>query len=383
VAEHKDTYNAAAEPVRIGIISDMPTLLAEEQRKVTDLVVEEYRHRLHRPVQIDFRRFVGAPVAPTRRAVETFTSMVDDGCLIVVGGNHSDNCRVMVDHANRLQVPLVTLGATEGTTSEYAFTVGWGYIPADAYLLANWCAQNGYRRVTLTSDTAWHCREYVRYFRAACERWNIRLLSDAVLSEFAGPAQMEQARQVAREHQSLNPDAIVHFGSSSAAEAWVLAGAGIGWQPPRAMNAVYFRISQPLDQSILTEESNGAALAEAREGWIGTSVVDEDNQAMRHMVTLYEARYGAQPVALDGAVNYYDCARTALEAVIAAPILSPQGVKEGLEQIKWLSAAAGGDANVISFGPWDHMGMKGRDSYVLRRIEDGRSVFHGRYKTIL
>src|SRR5260221_56167 len=57
-----------------------------------------------------------------------------------------------------------------------------------------------------------------------------------------------------------------------------------------------------------------------------------------------------------------------------ANILTPKGVKEGLEKVRMLWAANGGPRTHMSLGPYDHKAYKG-DWLVLRKIVGGRTVW--------
>ena len=61
-------------------------------------------------------------------------------------------------------------------------------------------------------------------------------------------------------------------------------------------------------------------------------------------------------------------------ALARAPLLTPRGVKEGLERCAWLPVVNGGPRTHMSLGPYDHKAYKG-DWLLLRRIENGRTVF--------
>ena len=62
------------------------------------------------------------------------------------------------------------------------------------------------------------------------------------------------------------------------------------------------------------------------------------------------------------------------EGLARAPLLTPKGVKEGLEKVRMLPAVNGGPRTHMSLGPYDHKAYKG-DWLLLRRIENGRTVF--------
>ena len=72
----------------------------------------------------------------------------------------------------------------------------------------------------------------------------------------------------------------------------------------------------------------------------------------------------------------YDTARLIAEGIARAPLLTPKGVKEGLEKVRLLPAVNGGPRTHMSLGPYDHKAYKG-DWLVIRKIEGGKTVFVG------
>src|SRR2546425_13294053 len=72
----------------------------------------------------------------------------------------------------------------------------------------------------------------------------------------------------------------------------------------------------------------------------------------------------------------YDTARLIAEGLARAPLLTPRGVKEGLEKVRLLPAVNGGPRTHMSLGPHDHKADKG-DWPVIPRVEGGRTVFVG------
>jgi hypothetical protein len=69
----------------------------------------------------------------------------------------------------------------------------------------------------------------------------------------------------------------------------------------------------------------------------------------------------------------HDLGRLVAEGLARAPERTRDGVKEGLEQIKWLPAAEGHDGTLLGFGKHDRGALHGR-YLVLRRWQDGQSV---------
>src|SRR2546425_12322433 len=72
----------------------------------------------------------------------------------------------------------------------------------------------------------------------------------------------------------------------------------------------------------------------------------------------------------------YDTARLIAEGLARAPLLTPRGVKEGLEKVRLLPAVNGGPRTHLSLGPYDHKAYKG-DWLVSRGVEGGRAGVGG------
>jgi hypothetical protein len=69
----------------------------------------------------------------------------------------------------------------------------------------------------------------------------------------------------------------------------------------------------------------------------------------------------------------YDLGRLVAEALARAPELTREGLKHGLERVKWLPAAEGYDGTLLGFGIRDRGALHGR-YLVLRKWVGGHSV---------
>jgi len=130
----------------------------------------------------------------------------------------------------------------------------------------------------------------------------------------------------------------------------------VGWDIPR----------------VIAGGSFGAARAvpELFVGWVGTALWDpESNPRCRDFLARYDERFGPQRNE-DMLIAVYDGARALLEGISLAPIMTREGVRQGMEKIKMLPATTGGPTSIISFGPYDHRGYSGRDLSILRMQRD-------------
>ena len=73
------------------------------------------------------------------------------------------------------------------------------------------------------------------------------------------------------------------------------------------------------------------------------------------------------------AAKGYDLGRIVAEGLARAPERTREGVKEGLEQVKWLPAAEGEEGTLLGFGKYDRGALHGR-YLVMRQWRDGRSI---------
>lgn len=367
--DRKDIYLAAGVPVRVGILMDMPDRIREGALKTYEFVVKQAARdpRFERGIELVEALVEGAPSGRISNIYEGWNKLKDEGCLVIIGPNHSDHNKALTEHVDNGRVPTIALGATAEHMSDYLFSVQWGSIPEDAYLIANWLAVNYHRRVTVTWDTAWHSGEYLYHFRHAAKRLGIKILTDERLSQLDGDKFYEHAKVTVAEHRALNPEAIVHFATSQSGRTWSKAVYEAQWDIPRIMNGGFFGATDPQHAEIL-------------DGWVGTGLWDEDNDILKNFLIQYEAEMGeAFPAPPELGAIYYDGMRTAIEGIALAPILTPDGVKKGLEDVTSLPSAMGGPRTVISFGPWDRRGLKGMDVMILRRLVNGKLEMEGRF----
>ena len=116
----------------------------------------------------------------------------------------------------------------------------------------------------------------------------------------------------------------------------------------------------------------GHMFPERRQSWDGWTYVDmfaDDNPALEALRVRDRQPWQFDPIG----VCSYDMGRIVGEALKRAPVLSPEGLVAGLEQVKQLAAVAGHGGTTITLGHWDRAALKG-PYLVLRSWRDGRSV---------
>lgn len=365
-----DQYGATVgDPVKIGVLMDLPgEAYAQHAYRVYDLVREQLAAsgRFERDFEFVRREPYGPPAGFIDNTLRAYHELCGEGCMAVIGPNHSDSNIAIKPHAAERRVPVMALGATAQHMSDWVFSVCWSSIPHDAYAIAAWLKQNGYLRVTVTWDRATHSREYIDHFRIATARAGIKILMDERFPQIVSADLDSIFEATLNEHRSLNPDAICHFGTSHTAGLWAGFVTNSGWQIPRIMNDTFFGA---------TRKENTAAY----EGWVGTTMWDDENPVMARLVHDYRERYpDHEPPGYEMLALYRDGLTALLEGFILAPILTPDGVRRGLEMVQLLPCASGGPRTCISFSPHAHRGTQGPDVMVLRRMRDGELIMEGR-----
>ena len=110
-------------------------------------------------------------------------------------------------------------------------------------------------------------------------------------------------------------------------------------------------------------------------GWVGVDQYDEGNRVGQQFLDDYHTAYGRRPEWCVPVVNR-DVAHTLLRALTDAHPLSPEGVKEALERVKMMPAAAGAPGTRVSFGKWTRRGWMGAGYLVARRLDADGSNSH-------
>ena len=139
--------------------------------------------------------------------------------------------------------------------------------------------------------------------------------------------------------------------------------AELDWDPPRFMGTAF--------QNAYFHH----ALWESMLGWIGVDQYDEANPVGQQFLDRYAEAYGRRPDWVVPLMNR-DFATVLLRAFADAHPLSPRGVKEAIERVHMLPAAAGAPGTRISFGKWVRRGWFSPGYLVARRLDpDGSTSY--------
>ncbi len=351
------------QPTKVGWLGIEWKRFEREIRMAFDEGVE--RGVLDRRYELLFEEDAGLPQSTALAGLESFNRLVDAGCLAVVGANYTDSAIALAEHANARRVPLISMCGTDQFHGEYCFRVGNGDVGNEPALIVNWLKRNGHRRVAVVSPWSPIGEEYFRFFRQECRRLGVTI--SAVQSVTAATsvddlvAKFEELREV-------QPDALVWlgYGGLFVSRAVPQALEQLGWDPPRIVTTAFMQYIWGF---------------EPFEGWVGIDQWCPENPRMHTFHQRFVARYGEDPAMWPNAIPglAYDMAAIVVEGLHRAPILTPEGLKQGIERIRLMPAVTGGPNTHIAGGPFDHQLFKG-DWLHYGTVRNGRLEFAGLFE---
>jgi branched-chain amino acid transport system substrate-binding protein len=318
---------------------------------------------LLRPVELVVEEAIGLPRLEARNTIAGYRRLVDAGVLCVIGPLITDNSLALAPVINAAGVPAITWTGTDRYHGEYCFNLGNGGLAEEAAMMAAWIRREGHRTVGMIHELSPGGVEYTSNFRWYAARAGLDVLIEAYTTQI--PDDLEA---VLRKVRDQRPDCLAYLGYGYPTILMGPLFAKLGWDPPRIMTSAF--------QFCYAKPEWMAAL----EGWHGIDQMCEENPRLKPVLDRFAARYGHRRDHTVTALSY-DTARLVAEGIARAPLLTPRGVKEGLERVRLLPAVNGGPRTHMSLGPWDHKAYKG-DWLVIRRIAGGRTVFVGLHEPI-
>jgi len=347
-------------PTKVGVLVDIDMGTKEDFLATLRMGFDEAHAEgvILRPVELVVREAIGLPRLEAKNTIDGYRALVDGGVLCVIGPLITDNSIALAPVIDACGVPAVTWTGTDRYHGEFCFNLGNGGLAEEAAIMAAWIRRSGHRTVGMIHELSPGGVEYASNFRWYAAREKLDVLIEAYTTQI--PDDLEA---VLRKIRDQKPDCLAYLGYGYPTILMGPMWARLGWDPPRIMTSAF--------QFCYAKPEWMAAL----EGWVGVDQMCEENPRLRPLLDRFAARHGKRRDHTVTALSY-DTARLIAEGLARAPLLTPRGVKEGLERVRMLPAVNGGPRTHMSLGPWDHKAYKG-DWLVLRRVAGGRTVFVG------
>lgn len=366
------SYESTAEPIKLGYLFDFklpeefPQHMREDLRNPFDLVFGQGLEEgvIDRPVQIVFREVEGLPKGSIKAVIDAYGELVDEGCLAVFGPHITDNAvptREAIEE--RFRVPALSVTGSEEWLGEWTFSLPQGSMTDEPIFWADLMAARGLTEIGVLVEQSLVGDSYLRNFRHAATAKGLRIVSEQRIPQTA----QDVSAQVRALHDA-KVDAMVHCGFGFGIALVNLSLLELEWDPPRFMGTAF--------QNAWVNE----LLWQALQGWVGCDQYDEANQIGQQFLDRYHEAFGRRPEYCVPVMNR-DVATILLHALGDAHPLTPRGMKEALERVKMVPAAAGSPGTRLSFGQWMRRGWVGAGYLVARQLEPefGVSRLVGRF----
>ncbi len=342
-------------PLRIGILNDLsegppgPTDIERWLRFSADEILNA--GRIDRDVEFVHAWGLGLPSGTAAAVERAYETLVDEDALIIVGPAIGDNALVATPLAERHRVATINWAGTERARSAYMFHLQVGSHEDESIVLARHLAARGVKRVGVVYDRSPIGHRHLFFLQAEADVLSLNIGATISVAPLTEDAAAEVDRVL-----DAGVDALVYLGLGLSAPAVAGAATARGWAGPRIMNTAGIRGYQ-------TE------FAKAIDGWVYVDMHSDRNTTLAAL----RRRVGAPPASSLSAAKGYDLGRLVAEGLARAPERTREGVKEGLEQVKWLPAAEGHEGTLLGFGNHDRGALHGR-YLVLRQWREGQSV---------
>jgi branched-chain amino acid transport system substrate-binding protein len=345
-------------PIKIGVLIDIDMGTKEDFLATLRLGFDEAYETglITRQVELVVKEAIGLPRLEAKNTIDGYLDLVRQGVLATIGPLITDNSIALAPVINQTGVPAVTWTGTDRYHGEFCFNLGNGGLAEEAAIMATWIRRAGYRTVGMIHEISPGGVEYASNFRWYAAQEGLDILIEAYTTQI--PDDLEA---ILRKIRDQRPDCLAYLGYGYPTILMGPMWKNIGWDPPRIMTTAF--------QFCYAKKEWMAAL----EGWYGIDQMSEQNPLTQPTFDRFAAKVGHRA---DHTVTLlsYDTARLIAEGIARANLLTPRGLKEGLERVRMLPAANGGPRTHMSLGPFDHKAYKG-DWLLIRRIEGGRTVY--------
>lgn len=341
--------------VRVGILNDMGDG-PDAPGDITDWLTREITAvqaagRLDAEVEFAHSYGLGLP-SGTEAAVErAFMELARQDVAMIVGPAIGDNALVATPWVERERIPTINWAGAERARGEWMFHHQVGSHEDESLVMARHMKAVGADRIGVVFDQSPIGTRHLQYLEDEARIIGLEIVATAAISPLTEDASQDVARVLAAQ-----PQGFVYLGLGLSAPAVGRPLAASGWQGPRIMNTAGLR-------------GYHGTFARDCDGWFYVDMHSDTNRtlnALREQMKL-------PPEQALWAAKGYDVGRLVAEGLARAKDFSREGVKVGLEQVKWLPAAEGEEGTLLGFGIQDRGALHGR-YLVLRQWLDGRTV---------
>ncbi|MCB2072088.1 MAG: ABC transporter substrate-binding protein [Novosphingobium sp.] len=344
-----------AEKIRVGVLNDMADrppaqgdVTGELKREVDAVRAEE---RLEPEVEFVHAYGLGLPQGKSEAVVRAYEELAAKDVLMIVGPAIGDNALIATPLAERHKIATINWAGAERARGEYMFHLQVGSHEDESLVIARHLKAIGANRLGVVYDMSPIGTRHLKYLEDEARIIGQEIVRSEPISPLCEDAGAEVDAVLAEK-----PEGFVYLGLGLSAPAVANPLAARGWKGPRIMNTAGLRGYQE-------------DFARSIDGWIYIDMHSDGNRTL----TALRERLKAPPRQAVWVAKGYDLGRLVAEGLARSTEFTREGVKTGLEQIKWLPAAEGEEGTLLGFGIQDRGALHGR-YLVLRQWIDGSTV---------
>lgn len=342
--------------VRVGVLNDMcdePPLVGDItpwlEREVAAL---QACGRLDAEVEFVHACGHGLPTGSADAVERAFMELARQPDIVLIAGPAiGDNALIVTPLVERERIPAINWAGAERARGEWMFHLQVGSHEDESLVIARHMQAIGAGRLGVVYDQSPIGTRHLEYLIDEARIIGIVIAAAEPVSPLEHDASNAVERVLAHK-----PDGFVYLGLGLSAPAVARPLAARAWQGPRIMNTAGIRGMQP-------------GFAEQIDGWIYVDMYSDQNQTLAAKC----AELGTPKSQALSVAKGYDFGRLVAEGLARSRAFTREGVRLGLEQIKWLPAAEGMEGTTLGFGIQDRGALHGR-YLVLRQWLDGVSV---------
>ncbi len=341
--------------VRVGVLNDMgdgpdaPGDVTEWLRR--EVAAVQAAGRLDAEVEFVHAYGLGLPAGTADAVERAFLELARQDVSLIVGPAIGDNALIATPWVEREGIPTINWAGAERARGEWMFHLQVGSHEDESLVMARHMQAIGAGRIGVVYDQSPIGTRHLKYLEDEARIIGLEIVAAESISPLS-----EDASEAVEQVLARKPDGFVYLGLGLSAPAVARPLAASGWQGPRIMNTAGLR-------------GYHGEFAQACDRWMYIDMHSDSNRTLNAL----RERMQVEPGKAVWAAKGHDLGRLIAEGLARAEDFSREGVKVGLEQIKWLPAAEGEEGTLLGFGIQDRGALHGR-YLVLRQWIDGRTV---------
>jgi len=340
----------------VGVLNDMADSAEDAQGDVTEWLEREVAKvqaagRLDAEVEFVKSYGLGLPAGTAEAVERAYMELVRQDVVLIAGPAIGDNALIATPLVEREKVPTINWAGAERARGEWMFHLQVGSHEDESLVVARHLKAIGATRLGVVYDQSPIGTRHLKYLQDECAIIGLEIVATQSIS----PLSEDASEEVGKVLES-DPDGFVYFGLGLSAPAVARPLAATGWQGPRMMNTAGLR-------------GYHGDFAEAIDGW---TYIDMHSDGNSTLAALRKELGIGWEQSVWAAVRY-DFGRLVAEGLARAKSLTREGVRTGLEQVKWLPAAEGEEGTLLGFGIQDRGALHGR-YLVVRQWVGGKTV---------